>query len=769
MSLSRNRIFFSIFNFGLIINLLVFFDFQYFYLRSILTTLFLILIPGFLLMLAIKVKKLGFWEYLVYVISLSISFSMFSGAVIDLVLPLIKITKPLEVMPLLLSYDFFLLIILIIAYKRNDKIFLRVKLPRFDLLNKAFFILPLLFPIMSYAGAESLNNLGSSYLSTSLIFLIAIFMICLVLLRKRLNENIYPWAIFVISIALLFMYSQRGLHVSGWDIQSEYGVFMQTSDGLFWNLAQATQAYYAMLSITIFPTLVSILAKVSGEVIFKTIIQILFSFVPLTIYLLFKKFSDKAIAFVSVFYFISQGQFLEQMPTLARQEIAFIFFGASLLVFFNKNISWIKKNVLFLIFGCSLAVSHYSTAYVAVTVFVVSFCAISVLKSNLAKTIFSKISLNLKLKSKLKKRPGFGIGIFTLGLIILFNYLWTFQVTHSSDNIVSVVGNVYRNLSAGSGDLFRSVEANKAIWDVGVNFDYTLNDLRNYVKETADYYALKQQNTNLYSGSAVSQYSIQDIPPDSISQISSRSSIAFYVVLEFSKKIIKIFLLVGLLYFVILIVKSNYSTFPIEYLVMSIVFIFLSSLLILIPNISADYNFIRLYQQALMILALPTIIGGTILFRKIFDTHSIFIICIIVTVIFMNSSGFSTQILGGSNPLLQLNNFGTRYEKDLTHDGEIYGARWLSLNKSGDSYLYADEIASMRLETYGGFVHNNLRSDVIPQAMDEKAYVYLNYQNTLGREYRTYRGWDLRFNYPNKFLDENKDLIYSNGYSEIYK
>ena len=141
MYITKNKFFFGILIFGLIINLLAIFDIQYLYLSAIFSFIFLITIPGLLIMLMLKVRKIGFWEYFVYSIGLSIAFLMFGGLLINSTLPLVGIDKPLSLVPLLVSFNIFLLIFWLIAFKRNKEISLESKLPKLDWLNRVFLII----------------------------------------------------------------------------------------------------------------------------------------------------------------------------------------------------------------------------------------------------------------------------------------------------------------------------------------------------------------------------------------------------------------------------------------------------------------------------------------------------------------------------------------------------------------------------------------------------------------------------------------------------
>ena len=130
MKLTKNKIFFGILIFGLIVNILVICDIQYLYLRTIFSFMFLTTIPGLLIMLMLKVRKIGFWEYFVYSIGLSITFLIFGGLFINSTLPLVGIDKPLSLVSLLVSFDIFLLIFTFIAYKRNSDLNYKLKLPK---------------------------------------------------------------------------------------------------------------------------------------------------------------------------------------------------------------------------------------------------------------------------------------------------------------------------------------------------------------------------------------------------------------------------------------------------------------------------------------------------------------------------------------------------------------------------------------------------------------------------------------------------------------
>src|SRR3989304_7240750 len=120
MKLNIDKIILGILLFLLIVNLLVIFNLDYFNIRVILSLIFLIIIPGLLIMLILKIRSVGFWEYIAYVIGLSVAFIMFAGLAVNWILPALKITdKPLSLYPILISFDILLILFTFVSYRRN--------------------------------------------------------------------------------------------------------------------------------------------------------------------------------------------------------------------------------------------------------------------------------------------------------------------------------------------------------------------------------------------------------------------------------------------------------------------------------------------------------------------------------------------------------------------------------------------------------------------------------------------------------------------------
>jgi uncharacterized membrane protein len=770
MTLTRNKIFFGILIFGLIANLLVYFNLQDFYLRAIFSFAFLTTIPGLLIMLILKVRKIGFWEYLVYSIGLSISFLMFGGLTVNWILPLVGINKPLSLIPFLISFDIFLLIFWIIAYKRNKEISLKIRLLKLNWLNKVFFIIPMVFPVLSILGAITLNNQGPNYLTMIMLSGIAIYIFLVVLFRKKLDKNIYPWAILMMSVSLLLMLSLRSWHIpAAGDIGEEYYVFQLTKENFHWGMSNwPKNAYNACLSITILPTIFSSFLAIHDEYVFKSVFPLIFSLTAVGIYLFYKRYVEEVVALIAGFFFISQMLFIE-MSILARQEISLFFFTLALLILFNEHISPILKEMLFLIFGFSMVVSHYTTTYVALAFFIFTYLTCFIFRKTESKIYLFKIfkKLSLRKKEKSNSRVYYLRGTMVL-LLVVFTLFWNAWLTQTSGNLVNIVKDTFENI----GKTFsRDLRSESTYILNQFNIFYKPKDQEILLKKFAEEVTLKYKNNtglNLYPAEKYKDYELrvifpQKLPPKINSVITSK----IYLLREVLKKSSYIFILVGT--FCILFGRIKILTVNIEYKI-----IILGCLIVLVgmtvlPIVTLMYPLERLYQQTLIALSLPAILGCLMFFKFLKEKSRINLIIIIFSLYFLFSFGFIPQIIGDQEPVMQLNNFGSMYDSLYTHEEEVKSIKWLSDNYNEKYLIYVDKITRRKLAAFGGIINTDW-SVIMPSIIEKDAYVYSNYANTtVENTCELYGGTYLHYNFPTNFLNQNKNLVYNNGGSKIFK
>lgn len=759
----------------LVLNFMYFFNFNFLYIRTIFSFMFLIIIPGLLIMLIMKIE-VKFWEYLVYTIGVSIAFLLFAGLFVNIVLPLIGIDKPLSLNPLLFSFNLFILILLIIAYKRNEKISLKIRLPILNRIDKVFLTIPMIFPLLSILGVFILNNKGPNYLTMAMLGGIAIYVFFVIVLRDKFNKNIYPFAILMICISLLLMFSMRSKHILGWDIHLEYLMFQLTKEHSHWSMSNFPgNAYNACLSITILPTIFSRFLTINDEYIFKLVAPFIFSTTSVCIYLFLKRFSNRILAFIAIFFFVSQPRFISEIPALVRQQFSLLFFSLSLLVLFNKKASIMLKRILFIIFGFSMIVSHYSTTYIALILFtfVYFLCFIFRKIRNIKPFFRSFKKLNLSKNGKKLGTQIYCIRGFLLIILISFTFFWSAIYTKTTDNLVDFTYTTINNMGEIFNQDMKSMSAILALLPTGSQessyYEKTML-IQNYIQDKTFEYQ-NQPEIKTYSEEKYSDYIAKPV----FIKYSPAINFTVWKIFLYLKIIIKslviLFFLIGTIYLLFINVVIH-KTKEVEYALLSLGCVFLIIIILFLPYVSIGYSVERLYQQALVVLSLPAVFGAIILFKYFKSSIKMILVAAIFCLFFLIYSSFIPYFIGGEpigdGDLIQLGDFGTTYEQHYVHEAEIKSAQWLSKNYNSRNLVYADELASLKLLSFGRI--KEVKYDILPSTLDENAYVYLSYANVnKNMESNRYKGSIINYSFPMKFINENKNLIYNNGGSELFK
>ncbi|MEM3063430.1 MAG: DUF2206 domain-containing protein, partial [Nitrososphaerota archaeon] len=295
---------------------------------------------------------------------LSISFLMFFGLLLNSLSLSLGYTTPLSTTPLMISLNVMLILLLIIEYKLKKN--WTAATPTLNLslntLEKAFLIVPSLFPTLSIFGMHIMNAMNNNHILVILHILIPTYIIFLYLFDHKVPRRIYPIVLFLISISLTLLLSLRSNHIIGCDAHLEYAHFSLTLKNLHWSIV----GYYtldACLSISILPAIYHSVLNVSPEFLFKILYSLLYSVSPLAVYVLSKRYMKETYAFLASCFYMFQPNFLETAMN-ARTNIAILFFSLAIMTHFNNKIDILKKRILFIIFTASCIVSHYSTSYI---------------------------------------------------------------------------------------------------------------------------------------------------------------------------------------------------------------------------------------------------------------------------------------------------------------------------------------------------------------------------------------------------------------------
>jgi uncharacterized membrane protein len=420
-----------------------------------------------------------------------------------------------------------------------------------------------------------------------------------------------------------------------------------------------------------------------------------------------------------------------------------------------------------IIFGFSIIVSHYSTSYVALSLFIFVYFIWLFFRKTENKKIFSKVYQKLNLKEKgIIKREKYYLGGILVLLLFVFNFLWSFQLTGTSNNLIYT----FKMVTSNMGKIFKhemiSDQAQLALG--GSVKTYTMDDVKNYRDNITKEYHTNKTGINFYSPEKYADYAIRPRYPQSISSPNSTIKLISGYLTKIVGGSLKISILIGTFYLLFFQVKKQ--KIDAEYIVMSLGSIFLLGIIIIVPYISIGYNIERLFQQNLILLSLPAVLGFLVVFKFLKNKNTKFLLIAIIFIwFFLPFSGFNSNIIGGE-PKMNLNNFGEEYDRFYTYESEVKSLEWLSKYYNQKDEIYLDVYAILKAYYFSRIEENNTLKDILPSTIDKNAYVYSGYVNTIHK--RTFVDYELKlmsYNFPTEFLNQNKNLIYNNGSSEVFK
>jgi uncharacterized membrane protein len=335
-------------------------------LRQVLGFVLLTFLTGFLLLQNLKLNNFTPLEKAAVLVGLSVSFMLFIPLLMDLISPALGSSQPISTVPLISTFSVLLFALSIITYERDGFAF-RITVSDYRKVAENVLTPPVLglgFILM----LSILGGLSIWFYSNTLLALLSIASIVVVtglLAANRLGgERFYPFYIVAIAIALQYVRTLASANLFGSDIQYELYCGELVKLAGYWNPTAAVGSdYYSMLSVSILPNVYSLVLNVDTVWVYKVIFPVLFAFVPLGLYLVYKPQFGSRSALLATFLFMSFFGFYQILPAATRMEIALIFVVLVVLLLSNKRPQKHETSALVILFLAGIAVSHYATSY----------------------------------------------------------------------------------------------------------------------------------------------------------------------------------------------------------------------------------------------------------------------------------------------------------------------------------------------------------------------------------------------------------------------
>ncbi|QUH22623.1 DUF2206 domain-containing protein [Methanobacterium alkalithermotolerans] len=415
-------------------------------LRELVCFIYLTFIPGFLILRILKLHDLGI-ESILFAIGLSLSTTMIMGFLINTFYPIFGIRLPITLLNLITTLSILVLFLSILSYLRDRKYENFKYMDLKELINSKTLLLSIM-PFLAIFGTFIFNLTGIN--TVQMITLIVIFLLPIVII-KFLPENYYYLTTFIVSITILYYTSLVSFYLWGADINTEYNFSRLVLANFFWDLSIPNNVN-GMLSVAFLPSIYSLILKMDISWVFKIIYPFFFSLVPLGLFEIYQKQTNKKIAFLAVFFFISMFVYYTVMPAVPRQQIAELFLMLFLLALFSTKVSKMKSTLFMIIFGFSIIVSHYGLSYIMILVLILGFFLGLVIPKIKKFNNLAKIEI-VKNKSKTFFIKNYGLII----LFIVFSITWFLYV--SSSTIFNVGVTYANNIISSSTELFSKSQA----------------------------------------------------------------------------------------------------------------------------------------------------------------------------------------------------------------------------------------------------------------------------------------------------------------------
>jgi uncharacterized membrane protein len=626
---------------------------------------FLTFVPGILLLRILRVHNINTVESMAYSAGLSVTLIMFSGAIINFLLPPFGVQHPISQFPILSTLTSEIALLMAAAWYRDRKHQVAVegqqRKPEVNI-NAVLFLLAIF--LLMIAGVKLSDLTGNNWALIASLLAIALTAV-LASFKRFITPGVYPAALFVIGLGLLYQTSLMSPYLIGSDIFTEYRYFGDTVTAGIWDYTVAN-AVNSCLSIVMLAPSYSFMLGLDGIWVFKAVYPILFAFVPLIMFRFMRIQIGALPAFLAVFFFMTVPTFSLEMISLCRQQIAELFFTLFVLLLVDRKIGRLPRVLMMVMFALSIVVSHYSLSFITL------------------------IYLALLVPLALLLKSGF------------FIRAWSWITSWSGG-----LPEEYKQPGAGALPLVLLIVPVVAYWGLGLAWYKLIGQGINFVLLSLLWNSQSSAlgAINLAATTASQDLLVQAALGIDFFKVSWQGQV--FRVLQY---VTQLFIITGCLR---LLLMPKGLKFRIEYIAVSVLSVAMLAACIKLPNFATAFNTTRWYHVLLITLAPFFIIGGETMLQLIryawnrirkypeaalkeSPTYMRIITLAVTVPYFIITSGILYEVTGmkdtarieapfsialSSHRLDLMGNFSTQ-------DGNA--ARWLKTSGTGTSRIYSD-------------------------------------------------------------------------------
>lgn len=700
----------------------------------------LLVVPGALLLRALRIPARFVSSFPVYVPCASIVVLFGSGLMTDIVGPLVGVSAPLRAAPLLVTFELVCSALLASSLNVSSDVGMQWR----SLARPTRLGGPLVLPLGVAAGALRLNSGHGNGISMIAVTAFVVVLAVGAVFAPRLNETLLRVILYAVGLAWSWSYSLRGDGVYGFDIATEYARLQQTITAGIWHPAHFNDAYGAMLSVTVMPAQLHALSGIPGLLIFKVVYPMVYGLFPVAIFDLGRRLLSRSWAFLAAAFTIGQYAFIE-IASLARQEIALVLFAALLAAILETRMQRRSQWFLVALLALAMTVSHYSTTYVAVTL----------------------IALTLPLQwavSWFRDMPRVtGSAAVAFITVLIGAFIWYVPVTHSGSHLLQVSQTVQ---TQGLNFLPNRAPGSTLISEYLQGNTKTPITAAQYEQKIRNYYLFNRPFIKPLADASLHQYRLRNsaVPAPPVKFKAGYNSVGLGMLLI--EQLANILAGLGGL---LLVLRRSTPVIARQIGLLAIATTLLLTLIRFSGTLAAAYGQERAQLQGLVLLALTLCwtAQGLSGLRKLPHAFVPAMAAIALTVVLLNTSYLTNAMLGGGTPA-NLTNSGAAFEYFDMTTPELASAQWLGKAAGPGQLIYADEYGQLPLTAMTG-MQNGLILDVTPMTLNQHAWVYASRTNIVdGRAFASYNNHLATYVFPADFLDSNYDVVYTDGSSEVF-
>ena len=699
----------------------------------------LLIVPGLILLRTLRISGETVAENPVYVPAASVLVLMASGLAIDLIGPRFGIAAPLRAGPLLIALEVVCIALVLCSLNAPAD----TAIPWGELRNPARLAWPLLIPLLAAAGALRLNSGGTDHVAVLAAVVVIIMLVAVFLFAPWCDDSLLVVVIFAAALAMMWSFSLRGDLVYGFDISSEYYSLNQTVTSGIWHFSHPNDAYGAMLSVTVLPAELHALSGMPALLIFKVVYPVIGSFFPVAVFCLARRVLTGRWSFMAAALVVMQQTFFQQLPALARQEVAMLLFAALIPAVLDTGKSRGTRWTFVSLLSLGMVVAHYSTAYLAIPLLV----ALLILQWVI---------------SWFRQIPRVTGSVLVACVVTVgAASVWYGSLTHSSSNFSQFVqaakGQGINLLPNQGGNIIETYLQGEA--DQGMTPTQYENYLSSNVKANESF-------ISPLPDASKPQYKLQPAPstepPVTFSLGAALLDLAGLLVQQLHNVLAGVGALV-------LALRRKLPPVARQVGLMGLGGMGILVLVRISGTIAQAYNPQRAFLQALIVLGIAVCwliqrIGA----RWKATRSPILIVCGASLALFMaGTSGVEGAFVGGGMAANMANQYDD-YQEFVMTSQDLAAASWVDATAPAGQFIYADHYGELRLNTVAGS-RSGVFDAITPETLDRNAWVYATTANLEGNVVRSESGSvSAVYAFPRQFLDSNYNVVYTNGSSEVF-